>query len=271
MTFAVWFTALLAVFTLSSCLDDGGSNTYPVSGYVKVGGMMGNYYFTNQLNEKFVPTNPTVLPTIIDADYGFITGSINKDQQQSSKEVPVDIQGYAFAKSAYMSGSTEHMKDYANAPISLVNGGTMYSAVPVGFWNPTIMFVPVYYFVKGANNQNGADEAEKSAHSFSFYYKVGGDSDIINSTESDLVIYVRHRVVNPEENKNRKMMNMDLYQLNLNEALAAFGEQYNGKKPQQIFVEYENNSADGAYDSTVVRSTNARIDYQAYLNLFEKK
>ena len=271
MTFAVWFTALLAVFTFSSCLSDDGENSYPISGYVQVGGMPGNYYFTNQLNKKFVPTNQNILPSIIESQYAFIMATVNDQNQTNPNSTNILLTGCAFTKNAYTEVASDQMKDerYANAPITLINAGSLYSAVPVGFWNPQVMFVPVYYFMKSSNVES-ENQAERSEHLFSFFYKSGKDANIPSSSDKDLVIYVRHHVDTPEQNKNRTALAMDLFQINLSQALADFAEKNNGEKPQRLYLEYENNPNSGIYEPLQVQSANAMVNYANILDNIKK-
>ena len=265
MTFAVWFTALLAVFTFSSCLDDENGGQRQGSEIVKVVGMLGNYEFQSAGGFKLIPTNMSALTMDISTTFAFIAYQYDYAQiNQTTKRVPITLTGIMPIKSNYTRPSLDGMKEFANAPIRSITTNGGYDAFPVSFWTPTTMFLPISYFIKDYGD-NSALQKELDSHSFEIFF----DVDDKEAYGDELVLHVRHHVADPSLNKERNVrINTNIYEVDLSMAVSMF-EQKKGNKPNRITIKYEE-SYNGEYQENQLVQGTAEIDYQSILNAAKK-
>ena len=263
MTFAVWFTALLAVFTFSSCLDDENGGTRQASEIVKVNGFMGAYTFLSAHGYELIPTNSSALNLDINKEYAYIQFGYNSDDvTENMKKINVELYGVLPIEEKYISESLENMKEFANAPVVNITTGGSYTYFPVSFWDPYTMFLPINYLIKDFGD-NKELVKEVSSHDFQVYFDVN-DEDAYD--ETTMILHVRHHVMNPELNKERYRPNVNIYKVDLNNALHNF-ESAKGAKPEKIVIEYEE-SSNALYEG--IQSSRAEIDYKAILDAYRK-
>ena len=256
MTFAVWFTALLAVFTFSSCLDDETGGTRQASEIVKVNGYMGTYSFKSAHGYELIPTNAGALTMDINREFAFIQYGYNSDDvTQNMKKINVQLYGIMPIDRKVINESVEGMKEFANAPIRNITAGGSYSYFPITFWDPNIMFLPVNYFIKEYSD-NKETQKEVASHDFMIYFDVN-DPD---AYDGSMILRVRHHVMDPALNKERYRTNLSIYQVNLSSAMATY-ESVKGAKPERIVVEYEE-ATNGMYEEHNLVSSRAEINYK---------
>ena len=261
INFAVLMTALLAVFTLSSCLEGNNNSTNYGYEYTKVNGGLGFYSFQSPAGYEIFPTNQNEIKKIIDTRYAFIQYMYQTDQVSSGMtRLDAQLMGLMPVHSKRPAPSLTEMEEYANAPIRTISTSGA-DGFPVQFlWNANTMFVPVYYFIK-----KFADESEQAAefnsHDFSVYYDVNEP----NVEKGELVLHVRHSVTKPELNKERELMTYSMFHLDLSNAIYDY-EAKEGAKPRALIIEYEM-SVNGDYNDRKV-SEKVVIDYSSILTAF---
>ena len=265
--FAVWFTALLAVFTFSSCLDSENGGQRQGTEIVKVAGMMGMYSFHSASGFELIPSNMSQITMNIDTQYALITYSYDSGQvTETTKKVPVEVYSILPIESRYPNPSLDGMKEFANAPVCAISAGNSMSYFPISFWDAENMFLPIYYYIKDVSNKDDMTK-ELNSHHFELYYDVNDE----NAMEDELVIYVRHNVADPSLNKDRKgKYNLNIYHVNLMQIVSEF-EREKGTKPSKLLVKYEENNSTGEYDPHYVMEGKAEVDYSYILKNFQKK
>lgn len=265
MTFAVWFTALLAVFTFSSCLDDDNGGQRQGSEIVKVLGGFGAYEFESAAGYRLVPTNMSQITVDVNTNFAFIaytydSGLVN----ENTKKISVQLNGILPINYLDTEATLEGMKEFSNAPIRNINAGGSYEFFPISFWNATKMFLPVTFFVKDFSDPKELQK-EINSHYFQIFFDV--NSEECNS--GDLVFHVGHRVADPSLNKDRsRKYSTNIYEVDLSMAVGMFEQVYT-KKPDRIIFKYEESYA-GEYKENEMTQSTVEIDYRAILNATKK-
>ena len=266
MTFAVWFTALMAVFTFSSCLDSGDYNGERFgSEPVKVLGNLGTYEFLSNSGFTLVPTNMSAINIDISTRYAIITYRFNPEQlNQTTKRVPVTLTGIAPVESQHTYPTLEGMKEFANSPVRNITTQQSYTDFAVGFWDAKTMFMPITYFVKNVQTDEAVKE-ELKKHSFQIHY----DMENEENDQYGMVFHVRHKVQDPEKNEERQSIySTSIYEVNLNKSLSDYQGKF-GKMPDVIKIEFEHNYT-GIYNETQVQSKVVEVNYKQYLDKLKK-
>lgn len=269
MSFAVWFTALLTVFSLSSCLDSDDNATRQASEIVKVSGYMGFYTFESAGGYQIIPRNQSSLVQDISSRYAYIAYSYNGgDVTPEMKKISVDLLGVMPINEQGVSGSTENMEDFANAPIRNITAGAGYEFFPITFWDANTMFLPINYFIRDVSSEEDLKQ-EASSHSFDIFFDVNESK----FKGEDLILHVRHNVRDEALNKERNSrINTDIFHIDLSYVLSEHKAKYD-RLPKHIYVEYEN-SLNGSYKNDegekLTKSTNALIEYEEILKAIEQ-
>ena len=261
MKFVALLAAVLSVLTFSSCLDGDSNSTNAFSGYVQVGGMLGNYSFTTPDGYQIMPLNQGVFTKPIDTKFAFLNCTYDSEIMSTGSKViqATLISPFIPIKSKYPTNDIQNMKEFANAPITNVGG--VGAAIHFG-WTSSTMFVPLKYFVKSYSDSQ-AQQQEFDAHSFEIFYDVN-DKDAV---KGQFVLHLRHAVTNPEENKNRQSETIGIYHFDLSSALFEF-ENAHGSSPRTIVVEYEQNYT-GEYGRDTMPAR-VEVDYETVLKGFSK-
>lgn len=261
INFAVLLTAIVAVFTLSSCLNGDGNSTNYGYEYTKVSGMMGSYSFLSPGGYEIIPNNQGSIIKPIETRYAFIQYMYETNQVSSGMtKLDAQLMGLMPVYSKRPMPSLDNMKNDANAPIRTISANGA-EAFPVQFlWNANTMFVPVYYFVKKQTDES-AQTAELKAHDFEFYYDVNEET----ADKGELTIHVRHKVINPEINHERELLTYSMLHVDLSNPIYDY-EAKEGSKPRTLIIEYEMN-VNGEYND---RKTSEKIviDYSSILTGF---
>lgn len=267
MTFAVWFTALLAVFTFSSCLDSDDNATRAGSEIVQVTGYMGLYSFQSAGGYEIIPSNQSAINMTIETKYAYVTYSYQTaDVVEGMKKLKAEIYSLLPIPDKMLNSNVEAIKTFANAPIRNITYGASYEFFPISFWDVNTMFLPINYFIKDSSDKE-ALKKEVQSHNFEVFYDL---NDPAMESSNDLILYVRHNVMEPELNKDRNFrVNTNIYWMDLRYVMSSY-EQKNGKKPSRLIIQYEQN-ATGEYDEHQIVPTRVEIDYSAILQSAEKK
>ena len=94
MRYAVWFTALLAVFTFSSCLDSDGGGQRQGMDIVRVEGFMGSYSFKSASGYELMPSNASQITMDINTEYAYIQNVYDSENvTPETKKIPVELTG----------------------------------------------------------------------------------------------------------------------------------------------------------------------------------
>ena len=264
MRFAVWFTALLAVLTFSSCLDSDGGGQRQGMEIVRVEGFMGSYSFKSASGYELIPSNSGQLTMDINTEYAYIQYVYDSENvTPETKKIPVELTGVMPIRSQYINRNIEGMKDDANAPIANISTGGSYTYFPVTFWNPNTMFLPVNYFIKDAADQKEL-QSEVATHSFTVYF----DENDPDGSDDQMILHVRHHVIDPSLNEKRQRINTNIYHVDLTQIMYDF-ERKNGQKPSTIVFEYEQGES-GRYGENYVSSSRSELSYSEILGAFKK-
>lgn len=263
MTFAVWFTALLAVFTFSSCLDSDNGGQRQGSEIVKVTGLMGTYEFESAAGYKLVPSNMSSINMDISTRYAYIAYTYDSEAvTENVKKISVVLNGVMPIHEQYTHPSLEGVEGFSNAPIRNITTGGSYEFFPVSFWDANTMFLPITYFIKDLGDRTELQK-EIDSHSFEIYYDLE-DEDVDANSET-LVLHVAHHVADPSLNKDRShRYNTSIYEVNLQMAISDF-EHKNGNKPRSIVLKYKE-SYNGEFTESQMTAGKAEINYEAILN-----
>ena len=266
MRFAVWFAALLTMVTFSSCLDSEDGGQRQGSEIVKVTGMMGMYSFQSAGGYELVPSNMSQITMDINTEFALVVYSYDSGQvTDQTKRIPVELLSILPIERHYINDTLEGMKEYGNAPIRAISAGGSMEFFPISFWNPTTMFLPINYFVKDSANK---DEILKEVNSHSF--EIFSDVNDTEAMDGQMILHVRHRVVDPSLNKERRYKyNTNIYHVDLSQSVYEF-ESMNGKKPETIIVKYEESTV-GDYDPSYMTEGRAEINYRQIIELAPKK
>ena len=263
MTFAVWFTALLAVFTFSSCLDSENNGQRQGAEIVKVEGGFGMYEFKSVAGFRLIPTNMSQITMDINTRYAFIAYSFETEQvNQETKKVPITLSGIMPIKPKYTQPTSEGLKDFSNAPVRNISAGGSYDVFPVMFWDATTMFLPINYFIKDYGD-NSSLQKEIDSHNFEIFL----DLDDEEAYSENLVLRVGHRVADPSLNKERRSkINTNIYEVDLGMAIGMFkNKNKNEKNPSRIIIKYDESYA-GEYVENQMTPGRVEINYQSILD-----
>ena len=259
------FAALVAMLGFTSCLDsDGGSNTSSTYGIMKVNGFAGSFYFTDISGFTYTPSNQAALATsgLDNYQYAYIMGTYDGSTLlEGATQVSIDLYGASPVKSFSSSIDTSsEMEEYANAPL-LAAGSDVGSQTNIQFFTNRDIFVPVSYFYKSYSNNDDLRK-EFNKHEFHLFYDREG------SNATMLKMALRHRVQDPEVNKERKTSGSEYLHFNITPVLSAYGSDFS-TTPTTIQVEYQYNYINGEMADEVILHQ-VEVNYQDWLNLFDK-
>ncbi len=259
--FALLLVAVMAMFSLSSCLDGDNNSTAMYSGYVKVKGFFQNYKFETTDGIEINPLNQGALHDLGMAHYALLNFSYEVDQLTSqTTKLDATLLNIMPIETSYSSVvRPDGEKPKANAPILLAGGyGT-----PVQFaWNENTMFLPIKYLVKRVADKSEMD-LELKSHRFELYY----DQNEPDAKKGEIVLHLRHSVMKEAENAERDYESFRIVHFDLAQVMAVYQSEH-GELPSTLVIEFEK-SDKGIYDDKI-ESERVTLDYSNVLKGFKK-
>ena len=263
--FAVFFAALMAMLSFTSCLDsDGGSSTNSMYTVLKVNGFTGDYWFTDAAGCQYVPSSQNGLANsgLEQYQYAFVGFTYDASQvTQDTKKIIVDLYAASPVKTYYADEAEgDEMKEYSNASFQAVSTDISYNMY-VTFFSRNDVFVPVSYYYK-ASSSNDELKAELNSHDFRLYF------DKEQSSSSTMKLCLRHRVQDPTANKDRTTVGSEYLHFNLAQVMAYYRNLFN-TTPLTIEIEYlYNYSSSELGDNPIAKQI--EVDYKAWSDEFDK-
>ena len=263
MKYGLLVAGLGLMLGVTSCLD-GGDNSTTVSYYeiVKKDALTGTY--TSQMGYKVAPLNPQDLEDLPWAsDYIQLYYSYDYGQDMSGGEIDANVYGYSLIREGQWLPQSPAEGD-ANAPISdvvLDSDNKPYDF----FYKQDDIFLPIELFVRKEVDTNDLEqrEAEMAQHEFALYYDA--DKDF---SESGMTLYLRHKMLNVEEDDEFTQLSGGWWHFNIIDAMARYQEKYS-KRPDKITISFERNTKDISYDEDVLTEGKVEIDYEKVKELNE--
>ena len=236
MKYGLLVAGLGLMLGVTSCLD-GGDNSTTVSYYeiVKKDALTGTY--TSQMGYKVAPLNPQDLEDLPWAsDYIQLYYSYDYGQDMSGGEIDANVYGYSLIREGQWLPQSPAEGD-ANAPISdvvLDSDNKPYDF----FYKQDDIFLPIELFVRKEVDTNDLEqrEAEMAQHEFALYYDA--DKDF---SESGMTLYLRHKMLNVEEDDEFTQLSGGWWHFNIIDAMARYQEKYS-KRPDKITISFERNT-----------------------------
>lgn len=205
MKWAVALTALVSVFTLTSCFDSDDDGTRQVGGFVKVNNYFGTT-LTNVTGFKYTPT-PTSLATVESNGFkpeqtniAYFLGTYNENEQNITEETTnldvnlmVAVSLDATVEVVLSEGASNDSVNYAPI-ISLDNAALMQNSkiYKPWFFNNNTLILPIRYFMSKPN------------HYFTLCYYPEENK----SGDTTLKLYLKH---NNHEDKSIGYTSLDSY------------------------------------------------------------
>lgn len=263
MKYGLLVAGLSLMLGVTSCLD-GGDNSTTVSYYeiVKKDALTGTY--TSQMGYKVAPLNPQDLEDLPWAsDYIQLYYSYDYGQDMSGGEIDANVYGYSLIREGQWLPQSPAEGD-ANAPISdvvLDSGNKPYDF----FYKQDDIFLPIELFVRKEVDTNDLEqrEAEMAQHEFALYYDA--DKDF---SESGMTLYLRHKMLNVEEDDEFTQLSGGWWHFNIIDAMARYQEKYS-KRPDKITISFERNTKDVSYADNLVSEGKEELDYQKIVEFNE--
>lgn len=260
MKFAVMLTAVIAMFSFTSCLNSEGSSTGYGYDYVIVKGIPGLYSFENAAGYTINPLNASSITNDIGTTYALINYQYEYENVvETTKKIDATITGILPVNSQYISNDFTNVDDFSNAPIKQVSSSFSYDYLPVCFWDKDNMFLPIYYFVKDMKDDD-EQKQELDSHRFELLY----DENDENANTGELLLHLRHNVQDADINDERESLSLNIFHYNLRYILDQYKTKNDGKTPSKIIIEYEQNSYNSIYESGV-ESQKVEIDYASII------
>lgn len=117
------------------------------------------------------------------------------------------------------------------------------------------LFIPVTYYYKNSSDTDDLT-AELNSHDFVLYY----DSNDAESTDSRLVLHLRHNVSDTEV--QRSDYGREYRHFNIASVLSDYANKYGVSMPDKIVIEYEKSSS-SSYEN--VSSEKVEVEYKSLL------
>lgn len=267
MKLAVLASALVGMLGLSSCLGGGDyENSYPGADFVQVSGYLGMNSLVNQYGFEYIPSDKTILEKLESGRYAYISYSYDPALvDPSAKSLNVQLYGYTQLTdenpSTIPSTPTE---EAANAPVYDVSSPGEY-LYPT-FFKLNDLFIPLVYYVKQTDDDDEWKE-ELAAHSFALYYDAATDFK-----DGEMTLHLRHKIQNfdEEDNKTRTRRGYEYRHYSLIAPLSEYRSAHEGKNPDKIIIEFEQNTYDATYGGSSVRSNTYQIDYKEVVDNYNE-
>lgn len=106
-------------------------------------------------------------------------------------------------------------------------------------------------------------EAEMAQHEFALYYDA--DKDF---SESGMTLYLRHKMLNVEEDDEFTQLSGGWWHFNIIDAMARYQEKYS-KRPDKIIISFERNTKDVSYADNLVSEGKEELDYKKIVEFNE--
>ena len=245
---AVLFAAIIAMFSLSSCLDtveDDGTRTGTY--FVKVVSMMGVTYFQDVQGNKFSPSTPL---TDVKSDMALVSLTYNVNDLQTNGDYTVVTVNGEPQYIDRVNSVTKPETPTWNAPLASLEG----DYAKMGFWDANTLIVPVYFYYDASSDDKLEEELAK--HEFE-YYVVDDESEY---TEGILYIAFRHRVNDLGEKPTRNRVGSMYKYMNLSNEIAQY-KQKHGSLPKQVTLEIEQNQMSDEYSEGSIIKKEYTIEY----------
>lgn len=250
--FAVFFTALMVMLGLSSCLGEPDP-FYTAQEIMKVErGYLGiGYTFESSAGYSVEPTNSSMFTSDINSAYALVTYKYDTRttvfDPNSEKASPVEIQ--------YLLPISEIRMGYEN----MEPNAAMYKvSETVKFYDEYNIFMDLTYFYKSSKDQEDLKE-ELAKHSF--YLSKANAEDDEDVKDGTVVLYLNHVVADPENNDDRKNYGTEIRHFNLNYVLA-------GSEPDEIIIKFKQNTYSAAVDDKNTKDSKITIDYKKIVDQY---
>lgn len=242
--FAVLFTALMAVFGLSSCLGD--PDPYNTSTEImKVDGFPGFYSFKSSAGYTVSPTNSeTLTGTMTSGSYAYVSYKYDtRTIVQGSTSIDAEIQYLLPISEMKPSPGVSE----SNAPMNTVSSS-------VKFFDKTNLFVDLTYFYKKSTDTEKQSE-ELGKHHFYLYKPTAEEDDDVD--ENTLVLNLIHMVDDADNNEDRTSLGTETRHFNLS--------YYTAGEPEKIIIKFKNSSS-SSMDN--VNDNKIEINYKSIIDKY---
>ncbi|MBM6882856.1 hypothetical protein [Bacteroides caecigallinarum] len=249
--FAVFFTALMVMLGLSSCLGEPDPyNT--VTEVMKVNNFMGLYSFSSIYGYTVEPNDQSLFTTSINNEfarvtYKYDTRTLNLNSENN--KIDADI--------LYLAPIDEIK--YAYETIE-ANTGMYKVSSSASFFDKVNMFLDLTYYYEYSSDK---DDLKEELAKHSFYLSKANAEDDEDVKDGTVVLYLNHVVADPENNDDRKNYGTETRHFNLNYVLA-------GSEPDEIIIKFKQNTYSAAVDDKNAKDSDITIDYKSIVEYFNK-
>lgn len=249
---AVVFAALLTMVGFSSCLNGENDPTVSPQELMKVNGVVGYYTFTSAYGYTITPLNMSALSSLDLDSYAIVQYSYDSSLLEWDESKDVTINNVVNIQDGMVFSQAPEEED-GNAPIYTISS----SMVQPTYFDKYNLFIPVTYYYKNSSDTDDLT-AELNSHDFVLYY----DPNDAESTDSRLVLHLRHNVSDTEV--QRSDYGTEYRHFNIASVLSDYANKYGVSMPDKIVIEYEKSSS-SSYEN--VSSEKVEVEYKS---LFEE-
>ena len=249
---AVVFAALLTMVGFSSCLNGENDPTVSPQELMKVNGVVGYYTFTSAYGYTITPLNMSALSSLDLDSYAIVQYSYDSSLLEWDESKDVTINNVVNIQDGMVFSQAPEEED-GNAPIYTISS----SMAQPTYFDKYNLFIPVTYYYKNSSDTDDLT-AELNSHDFVLYY----DSNDAESTDSRLVLHLRHNV--SDTKVQRSDYGTEYRHFNIASVLSDYANKYGVSMPDKIVIEYEKSSS-SSYEN--VSSEKVEVEYKS---LFEE-
>lgn len=247
--FKVCLAALLAVFSLSSCLESNDDGTRSTYGFFKPVSMMGYSYYVDASGFKFVPTTSSATSSTPSYEYdlALVQFSYNvNDLVQGATSVDITLLG----QPSYLR-KVDYLEEVGEESSYL----SIYEVGRLGLWGKDYLIFPFVMRVHKSTTTATLD-TELNSHHFGLYLDEEGSSDGKNVLRLQLKYSINDVTANDEDKlKEYSLFYSDYHYMtfDIRHAVGDYQTLNGGEYPEKIEVSYQQSQSGtvvGAEDGT---------------------
>lgn len=245
--FAVFFTALMVMLGLSSCLGEPDPyNT--VTEVMKVNNYLGLYSFKSAAGYTVQPTNSEDLSSSsssLTSSYAYVS---YKYDTRTISSTTSTIQAEILYLLPINDITPSYYATEANAPMYAVSSS-------LKFYDKTNIFVDLTYYYKSATNDELKEELAK--HDFVIYR----DTEDEDANDDTVVLVFTHEVSDPENDSERTKLGTETRHFDLTSVLY-------GNEPEKIIIKFKQNQSSASLDDKNTKDSEITIDYKKIVDQY---
>lgn len=245
--FKVCLAALLAVFSLSSCLESNDDGTRSTYGFFKPVSMMGYSYYVDASGFKFVPTTSSATSSTPSYEYdlALVQFSYNvNDLVQGATSVDITL----LTEPSYLR-TMDYLEEVGEESSYL----SVYDIQSLGIWDKDYLIIPVSMRVHKSTSTTTLN-TELNSHHWGLYLDKEGSADGKNVMRLQLKYSINDVTAEDEDKlKEYTLGYSDYMTFAIREVIDDYQTLNGGEYPEKIEVSYQQSMSGtvvGAEDGT---------------------